>query len=86
MDWTNQLGSAAVLLALGLGWRSLKADMRDMEKRIRSEAERAHAEIGNNIALMRREVRDDINGLRGDVKELNTRVSRVEGKLDLPGA
>ena len=62
------------LTIIGLGWNA--------KRDIKSDAHRAHEEIGKNIDL----VRQDIRELRGDVKELNTRVSRVEGKLGLPSA
>jgi polyhydroxyalkanoate synthesis regulator phasin len=71
------------LTMIGLGWSA--------KKELKEDASKAHAEIGKNIDLVRQEmhkdfglVRQDIRELRGDVKELNTRVSRVEGKLGLP--
>jgi hypothetical protein len=69
VDWI-QLG--ALTAVAPLGWRMA----RDMEKRIRDDADKAHEAIGRNIDTLRQEVRQD-------VKQLNTRVGRVEGKLGL---
>jgi hypothetical protein len=76
VDWI-QLG--ALTAVAPLGWRMA----RDMEKRIRDDADKAHEAIGRNIDTLRQEVRQDIRNLRQDVKQLNTRVGRVEGKLGL---
>ena len=59
-----------------LGWRHTSS----MEKRIRDDAATAHVTIGDNINLVRQDIRD----LRGDMKDLNTRVGRIEGKIGLP--
>ncbi len=77
------VGTGVAIIGLGRHvTQGIKSDMRDMEKRIRGDADQAHKAIGENINLVRQDIRD----LRGDVKELNTRVSRIEGKIGLPSA
>jgi hypothetical protein len=70
-DTITVLGTGVgVVLSL---WGIVGQTVGRAEKRIQANADKAHEAIGDNI-----------KELRGDVKELNTRVSRIEGKLGLP--
>ncbi len=78
---------AGLIAIAGLGLRAnrglrnnLKDDMRDMENRIRAEAKQAHEAIGENIGI----VREDLKALRGEIKGEIT-VLRSEMRDDIRG-
>ena len=61
----------------------LREDMNAFRAEIRKEMDIFRAEIRGEMDTFRAEIRDEINIIRSDIKELQSRTSSIEGKLEL---